>query len=358
MRPEITIIIPCYNVENYIDRCMQSIENQTIGIDKFQIILIDDASTDRTNWKLYDWYMKYPEQVQLMFHAQNRRQGTCRNEALKMAIGDYVAFIDADDWIESDMFEQMLEIAKFGDCDLVHCRNFNDREYDPNHTITNRMTGEKDRLILIDNTEDRCRMIASNLLGTYVVTKLYKRSFIEENEIVFPSDVLFEDIFWMGLINCYATKIGIVEEKLYHYYMNMTSVSRLKNSDHYKDIMTVNRLLWNEYNRRHLLDYDMYGELGEALRYEMLCTYYLTACKMMFLRYDTVPYDMFYEVQKDMLDMVPDYAYNKFINDYTTQFNIMLLAILDKELTNDDIESVAQSMRLFMNKKGSVVNWG
>lgn len=356
MKPEISLIIPCYNVQNYIDGCLGSIERQTIGMGRFEIILIDDASTDDTLTRLLEWKIRYPENIKVISHDRNRRQGTCRNDGLKIATGEYVAFLDADDWVESDMYEQLLEVACFGECDVVCCRNAIDYEYTPEKELPNRMTAEKDRLILIDSTQDRCRMIASNLLGTYVVTKLYRRSFIDENEIFFPEDVLFEDIFWMGLLNCYATKIGIVEQKLYHYYMNMTSVSRIRNNSQNRDIIKVNHMLWDEYDRRHLLEFSMYGELCDALRYEMLCTYYLTAVKMMFLRYDEIPYDMFYEVQQDMLDMIPDYAYNKYINDYTTQFNIMLLAVLDKELTTENIDDMASSMRLLLNVDTDRIN--
>ena len=87
-------------------------------------------------------------------------------------------------------------------------------------------------------------MIASNLLGTYVVTKLYRRSFLEHNRMRFPEKLLFEDIYWMGLLNCYAEKIGIVEERLYHYFMNPSSVSRVRNCSQNRDIIKVNRTFY------------------------------------------------------------------------------------------------------------------
>lgn len=342
MVPEITVIIPCYNVENYIDRCMESVEKQTVGMEALQIILIDDCSKDATLKKLQKWQKKYPMQIQLVHHTENRRQGTSRNEGLQMAKGTYVSFVDADDWLEPDMYERLLEVAMLGECDVVLCRNSQDWEYRYYTSMHERYTGEKDRLILIDSVTERGKMIASNLLGSYCVTKLYNRSFIEANALYFPEDVIYEDIFWMGLLNCYAEKIGMIEERLYHYFMNPSSVSRVRNCTQNGDIIKVNRLLWEEYDKRELL----HGELGEALRYEMLCTYYLTAAKMIFLRYDEMPYDMFYEVQQDMLDMVPDYAFNKYINKYTTEFNILLLGLLDKDLTTEDIDSAADSMRI------------
>lgn len=343
-KPQITVIIPCYNVENEIDRCLESLENQTLGngLDAFQVILIDDCSKDNTFEKLLSWQQKYPKQIEIVKNIRNLRQGAGRNEGLRRAKADYVAFLDADDWVEPEMYESMLEAALIGECDVVLCRNFQDMEFEYCHNVAEKYSEEKDRLILIDSETSRGQMIASNLLGTYCVTKLYSREFIARNNLFFPEGMLYEDVFWMGLLNCYAEKIGILEEKLYHYYMNPKSVSRSRNQSDNRDIIKVNRLLWNEYDKRGLLK----GILGEALRYDMLCTYYLTAAKMIFLRYDQIPYEMFYEVQQDMLDMVPDYYFNEYINEYTTQFNILLLGLLDKELTTEDIDSAAESMRI------------
>lgn len=351
MDAKITIIIPCYNVEPYIDRCMQSIVEQTMSVSCMQIILVDDASTDGTMNKLLEWQGEYPRRVQIIHNRRNRRQGTCRNLGLQHAQGEYVLFVDADDWIEPDLCEKLITVAEIGECDLVACDNSQDTEFRFCKTLREKYTGKIDRLILIDHEEERCKMIASNLLGTYVVTKLYRRSFLEKYEMRFPEDVIFEDIFWMGLLNCYVEKIGIVEERLYHYYMNPDSVSRARNREENRDICKVNRMLWEAYQERDLLQ----GELKEALSFELLCTYYLTAAKMIFLRYDDIPYDFFYEVQNDILQILPEYYSNEkivsYINQYSKDFNILLLGLLDKELTHEHIDSAADSMRILAKQK-------
>lgn len=342
MDARITIIIPCYNVEAFIDRCMQSVEKQTLGMEAFQIILVDDGSTDCTMDRLISWQARYPFQVQIVHNNRNRRQGTCRNIGLKRATCEYIGFVDADDWLEPDMYEKMISVADIGKCDVVHCDCGRDKEFKYWKTIQEKCTGRLDRLISIDHAGDRGRMIASNLLGTYVVTKLYRKSFLEQNAMSFPEQVIFEDIYWMGLLNCYAEKIGIVEERLYHYYMNPESVSRIRNREQNRDIMQVNRMLWKEYQRRGLLQ----SEFATALSYEMLCTYYLTTVKMIFLRYDEIPYDMFYETQHDIMEMIPDFASNPYISDYTKPFNILLLGLIDKTLSHEEIDSAAESMRM------------
>lgn len=354
-QPKITLIIPCYNCDKYIDRCMQSVAEQTLGINCMQIIMIDDASTDNTLDKLLLWQAKYPGQIEIMKNGRNRRQGTCRNLGLARARGEYVAFIDADDWIEPDMYEKLLTVAEIGQCEVVCCESSQDKEYRYWETLKEKYTGKLDRLIEINQVDDRCNLIASNLLKTYVVTKLYKMDFIKRYNLKFPQDVLFEDIYWMGLLNCYASKIGMVEERLYHYYMNPDSVSRVRNNYQNKDIMKVNRKLWEAYDERGLLE----DGLREALSYDILCTYYLTTAKMIFLRFDKLPYEWFYEMQRDVLEMVPDYASNpqiqEYINTYTTTFNVLLLGLLDKNLSVEEIDSAAYSMRTLAKMEESKI---
>lgn len=338
---KISIIVPCYNVEHYIDRCISSLLKQTIGLHNMQIILIDDASVDGTREKLREWQVRYRSNIEIIRNDKNRRQGTCRNLGLTKAKGKYIGFVDADDWIEPDMYEKMLEMAEQGNCDIVQCANSRDKEICFWSLAEEKYTGKLSRIIQISDRTSRSRMIASNLLGTYVVTKIYNRNFLARNELRFPEDTIYEDVYWMGLLNCYVETIGFIEEKLYHYFINAASVSQSRNVSQHRDIMKVNRLVWQEYERRGL----MKDGLQEALSYDLLCTYYLTAAKMIFLRFDEVPYDMFYEIQQDIKDMVPDYAKNSYIEEYTRPFNKLLIECIDKELNHEQLEKISQIMK-------------
>lgn len=116
---KISVIIPCYNVENYLDRCMETIVNQTIGIENLEVILVNDASTDGTLDKMKVWEDKYPEDIMLVTYEQNIRQGGARNVGMSYASCDYIGFVDSDDWIELDMYENLYRIAVEGDYDCV-----------------------------------------------------------------------------------------------------------------------------------------------------------------------------------------------------------------------------------------------
>lgn len=118
---KISVIIPCYNVASYVDRCITSIVVQTIGIDNLEIICIDDASTDHTWEHLQKWEQKFPENILLIRQEVNRRQGAARNVGLQYASADWVAFVDADDWLEPDYFEQLYAPVTQFECDVVSC---------------------------------------------------------------------------------------------------------------------------------------------------------------------------------------------------------------------------------------------
>ena len=110
MSKKISIIIPCYNTEQYIDRCLTSLINQTIGLEHLSIICVNDASTDHTWEKLESWRKRFPNNIILINAIQNGRQGTARNIAFPYVTTPYVAYLDSDDWLEPDMYEKMYHL--------------------------------------------------------------------------------------------------------------------------------------------------------------------------------------------------------------------------------------------------------
>lgn len=124
---KISVIIPCYNVAAYIDRCLMSIEAQTMGMEELEIICIDDASADSTWVHLRKWEQMYPENILLIQQKVNRRLGAARNLGVRYASADWIAFVDADDWLEKDYFEKLYVPAAHYKCDVVVCGAILDR---------------------------------------------------------------------------------------------------------------------------------------------------------------------------------------------------------------------------------------
>ena len=115
---KISIIVPCYNVEKYVGKCIESLLAQTIGRDKLELIFINDASTDGTLRILKAYERMDPEHICVITYDENIKQGGARNIGLSYATGNYIGFVDADDWIEPDMYERLLTMVKKYNCDM------------------------------------------------------------------------------------------------------------------------------------------------------------------------------------------------------------------------------------------------
>lgn len=332
----ISVIIPCYNVEKYIDRCFGSLLNQTLGFDKFEIIMIDDCSTDGTWNKLTAIEAEYSESVMVIHCDENGRQGRARNIGLQYASAPYVGYVDSDDWVEPDMYEKIAAHK----CDIAMCQNWRDTALSE-QTFAPKLTGKADRILKIDTVEKRRTFIACGSIAYGPCDKLFTRDFLLQNQIFFPEHLAYEDHFFSTLLYFYAAKVYIMEERLYHYYVNPASTVLSLDAPHHFDILTVDKMMWAECESRGFL-----AEYRKELEYQFLTLCYLAAIKMMSLRLTHVPYDFFLELKEETLKRVPDYHSNPYIMDYVTELNQMLLKLLDLPISEQNLNDVCNSNRM------------
>lgn len=336
----ISIIIPCYNVEKYIDRCFNSLLAQTIGFDRLEIIMVDDCSTDATWDKLTAIEAAYPESIMIIHCDENGHQGRARNIGLQYATAPYVGYVDADDWIESDMYEKLCRKMEAHECDIVMCQSWRDTAR-PGQTLAPKLTGDADRMLEIDTTKKRKIFIACGSIAYGPCDKLFRRDFLLENHIFFPEQLAYEDHFFSTLLYLYAERVYILEERLYHYYVNSASTVLSPNAAHHFDILTVNKMMWAECKNRGFLN-----EYRQELEYQFLTLCYLAAMKMISLRLTEVPYDFFLKLKAETLNRVPDYHSNPYVKDYVTELNQMLLHLLDLPISEQDLNAVCNAIRL------------
>ena len=116
---KVSIIVPIYNVEKYLRRCVDSLVNQTLK--DIEIILINDASPDHCDDIMHEYERRYAEKVKCIYLKENIRQGGARNRGLEIAKGEYVTFVDSDDFADVTMCEKMYQEACRGDFDIVYC---------------------------------------------------------------------------------------------------------------------------------------------------------------------------------------------------------------------------------------------
>ena len=182
---KLSVVVPCYNVEKYIDRCVNSLVYQTLPHSEYEIILVDDASDDGT-WKhITDWEQRFPELIMAIHCDENGKMGKARNIGVSYASGKYIGYTDSDDWVEPDMYKTLLDEAYAGDQDIVVCRSMRDAG---NGIIDNPGTGSV-KEIYIDMDSKRRELLVTNEMSYVVWDKIIKRDLLLNNNIVFPEGI-------------------------------------------------------------------------------------------------------------------------------------------------------------------------
>ena len=334
MEKKVSIIIPCYNIEAYIDRCLVSLERQKIPMEELEIILVDDHSTDGTWEKLQIFEAKYPESVLIIHNDVNIRQGAIRNMALSYATAPYIAFIDGDDWVSESYLSSLYEKAVCYDCDLVLCNAY--RDFGDGRKIEIRKAElQTSRFLTIDTIEKRKSMIVNETVRSTAWAKLIRKDYLLENEIYFPEGVFFEDIPWGAFNNFCAERIYILSDYLYHYYVNEHSVVMKKNQDYYRDMFAVNYYKWSEIERRNV-----YAAMPQEIEFDFIVNYYLAALNMFAHHYEEIPLDAFEEMQQFVMDKFPNYAKNPYLAGNLGEKHRIQLYFLDKKMGQKELEQL------------------
>ena len=221
LQPLVSILVPIYHVEKFIERCARSLFEQTY--EHIEYIFVDDCTPDHSIVILQQTLRDYPERVnhsKILHHPQNTGIAEVRNTLLSEAKGEYILFIDSDDWIEKNTVELLCQKAVTENADIVTCDfyvTYPDQEICSHQTPSN------------DYTENLKRIISLQI-NTYLVTMLTKRSLYEKNQIRFlPGLNISEDYIVCVKLFFYAQKIVSVPVALYHYiqynprhYSNLT----------------------------------------------------------------------------------------------------------------------------------------
>jgi len=249
----ITVIVPCYNVEKYILRCLNSIKDQTYGFENIELIIVDDASTDNTLALVQAFADRHKKNVRLLPLTQNGKQGAARNKAMDLATGKYIMFVDSDDVIDLTMLEKMHAKIVEHDCDEVRCGM---KTFSQDSELATHRTGENSSYHDLTNIAERKNFILSSM-SCVVPSRLFKREVLEKNNIRFVEGVFYEDAHFSGICCFYINSRYWLDEDLYYYYQNpnstMSSFSDAKNRDH---IIVANRIM-EELKERQLYDLAM-----------------------------------------------------------------------------------------------------
>lgn len=331
----ISIIIPCYNVEQYLPRCFESLRKQTIGIEHLELIFIDDASTDHTWNTLQAIEASFPNSVLIVHCDENHGLGAARNLGYSYATCCYIAFLDSDDWVEPEMYQSLYDRMVQHQCDIVRCKYIRDYGIAP-VSPSEKETGKEDRLLLIDSIEKRKGFLLTDSMGTTAWDKLIRRDFLSEHNIFFPEGIAYEDHLWLSLLYLYAEHIYVIEKKLYHYYINDNSIVLKKNQEYHHDYLLSELIKWQEWESR-----DFFRYYRQELECNFLLDAYLGYLKVLFLRFSQIPYANFLTLKEEVLSRVPDYRKNPYISTAFTPLNQILLELLDISVSEDELAEIA-----------------
>lgn len=323
---KISIIIPCYNVERYIERCLDSLVHQTIGIDNLELILVNDASTDDTLSYLTRYEEKYPESIIVIDCKENGRQGTARNIGLTYATADYIAYVDSDDWCELDMFERLYIKAQEYGCEMVVCESVRDK----GDAVCEKKT-ENNCLMVFDTEEKVSDCIVCRSIGEAAWARLMKKSLLVDNEIYFAEGLYYEDVLWLNLLYPYVKNVYYMDEQMYHYFVNTESTVLTKNTERHLEFYDVVELLWQEYHERGLWD-----RYKAALELDYIRTLYFQGLKMLSLRFDRPPFAVFQYMVDTINERIPNWKSNPYVMNDLYPFYRRLLSMTERKMSEQE----------------------
>ena len=236
----ISVIVPVYNVERYLRKCLDSIVVQTYS--NMEIFLIDDGSTDISG-AICDEYEKKDRRI-TVFHTENHGLSAARNYALDQIHGDYIAFLDSDDWLEETALEQFITVAETTGADIVACRFF--REY-VDKTVE---SGGINTEFVVEGSDILSTMIVDHKLTEDVWNKFYKATLF--SGIRYPEGLIFEDKATTYKLLQRASVLTYIPACLIHYRNRANSLSNVHSMKSLIDY-------WIVYRER----FDILGNLSE-----------------------------------------------------------------------------------------------
>lgn len=318
---DISVVVPVYNVEEYLIECLDSINNQTK--DNLQVIIIDDGSPDRCG-EMADAYCKTHPNFEC-HHIENGGLGHARNYALQFAKGKYIAYMDSDDIIAPDMYQTMFEAAERNNSDMTSCNviRFNSKGIYSSKLHINALNPITQEVTHI--TKDH-----SLLFDTIACNKLIRVDFLKKHTIQFPENILYEDIPTTIPMHCLANNVSIVKTTAYYWRMrdgaNTSITQNISNSKNLHDRITV-MTMNNQFLKDHDIDPTLVrSKLIKDVEFDL--NIFINNCKFVT---DDVAYDVF--------QCINEYV-AKFINDDI--FSAVNLFVRQKYeyIKNNDLEGL------------------
>lgn len=219
IEPKISVIIPVNNVEGYLPSCLDTLINQTFK--ELEIICINDGSTDCSK-DVLDRYSTQDSRIIVINEKESKGQASARNQGLKIAKGEYIGFVDGDDWVELNMFEKLYESAKTYDTDITMCATHLHNEYTESSSHDSPYYNLSGFNSSFDNRSFSAQETTDLLLDINVAiwNKIYKKDFLKKINSTFKEGYIYEDLPFFFETYLKAERISLVRDFLYFYRTN------------------------------------------------------------------------------------------------------------------------------------------
>lgn len=310
-----SVIVPVYNVEKYIVKCINSIISQSWK-GSYEILVVDDGCTDRTMDVLNDYLRAVSVQNIHIIHQENAGQGAARNMGIKNAVGEYLLFVDSDDYIDKKTLEVLYNTIKRCSVDVVR---FNAKTVFEDGTYGEDMFHQKETFKYMNSKE----LVISE---PSPCNKLFRKSLFSDNGIQFPSKVFYEDFGTIPLVAPYSLEIVSLSQPLYFYLQRSNSTMHQKKYiKRFDDIFDMADRLIDFYKVNGFFD-KYYSEL------EFLCIEHVLYYNAIRLINSRCNHEKIKKIYDFMDDRFGGYIDNNYMNsNIDANINIKILKALAKE---------------------------
>lgn len=285
---KVSVIIPCYNVENYINKCLDSVLNSSLK--ELEIIVINDGSTDST----LDKIKKYKDKRIILIDKKNGGVASARNEGLKVATGEYITFLDSDDYIDEDMYKDMYERAIEGNLDIVACDT---KLVYPDH------------FEIIPSLVDDTKINKHLMIDSYAVlwNKIYKKEILEG--LFFTKGInLCEDVEFLYKVYSRVKKMDGIKKPYYNYVQRPGSLTYVYDAKIYHIIDAMDNII------KYYKDNAIYDKYRDELEYTYIRYCYATFVKRLSKAKDKKKFNEGIKyTMKKVKENFPDYRDNKYL---------------------------------------------
>lgn len=216
MKEKVSVIVPIYKVEKYIHRCINSILKQSY--EDLEVILVNDGSPDNCG-KIINEYEKKDSRV-ITIHKENGGLSDARNAGIEIVSGEYVIFVDSDDWIEKDFIQRLVTTSQSKQADIVQTAFY--YAYDDYLLYDNRFYDRDSEIITFSNSELMRELVKNDIVKNFAWGKLYKTKLVRD--LPFKNGVLFEDVFWAHKVMQRVERYVVLHEPLYYYFQRNDSI--------------------------------------------------------------------------------------------------------------------------------------